>query len=70
MNPGQELGCRAHQGDFRGGLVEESVWLTFWVIGIQGRPGGEKQGRREMEVLASAKLGARPWNPWPQQRVP
>lgn len=69
MNPGQELGCRTHQGDFRGGLVEESVWLTFWVIGIQGRQAwwGEagkerdgsaglgKAGSKAMEPLASAK---------------
>ena len=69
MNPGQELGCRALRGDFGGGLVEESVWLTFWVVGVQGRQawwgeagkerdggaGFGKAGSKAMEPLASAK---------------
>lgn len=64
MNRGQELGCRARQGDFGGGLVEESVWLTFWVVGIQGRQAWWGEAGKERDGGAGlGKAGSKAMEP-------
>lgn len=64
MNRGQELGCRARQGDFGGGLVEESVWLTFWVVGIQGRQAWWGEAGKERDGGAGlSKAGSKAMEP-------